>query len=78
MVIENVIIELTCEGNGFDIELPANVKISEIKPILRNAMMKKGIGLSDNFNLFSTDGYLNDNDTLLDAGVWDGRNITII
>ena len=43
MVIENVIVMLTCEGNDFDMELPANVKISQLKPMLKDALTKKGI-----------------------------------
>ena len=78
MVIENVIVMLTCEGNDFDMELPANVKISQLKPMLKDALTKKGIHLSEAFDFTSTGGYLNDSDTLLDAGIWDGRNLTII
>jgi len=78
MVIDNVIITLTCEGNDFDMELPANVKISQLKPLLQDALRKKGINISNTFDLTGTDGYLSDSDTLFNAGIWDGRNLTIV
>ena len=54
------------------------VKISKLKPIISDALAKKGAYTNDNYRFISNGVCLNDTDTLFDAGVWDGSNLAVV
>ena len=76
-MIDNVLVTLINNGREFDIELPANVKVELLKPVLVEALSRKGSRPGSNFNLSSNGNILKDSDTLFSAGVWDGSYLTI-
>ena len=77
-MIDNVIVTMKYRDSDFDMELPANIKVSQLKPAISEALAKKGISVSANIRLISNGGYLNDADTLFNAGIWDGSNLEAV
>ncbi len=77
-MVDRVIVTIICKGSNFDMELPANVEISQLIPVISEALMKKGVSITKNFRFISNESYLNNLDTLFDAGIWDGSNLTVV
>ena len=77
-MIDNVIVTVSFKDIGFDMELPANAKVSQLKPMISEALAKKGLGASTNIRLICSGGYLHDSDTLFNAGVWDGSIMQVV
>ena len=77
-MVERVIVTLTCDDSFYDIELPANIQVFQLKPLMAAAMLKKGIRLADGFHLKYKGTLLNDTDTLFEAGVWDGSYLLVV
>lgn len=76
-MVETVIVTVICDSREFDMELPANVKLAQLKPVLSEGLKRKGVMLSDDFQFIVNETNLRESDTLLKAGVWDGSYITI-
>ena len=74
---DTVIVTVICNTRDFDMELPANIKIAQLKPILAEALMRKGLRLNEKFNLINNGNLLKDSDTLFETGVWDGSYLRI-
>ena len=77
-MIENVIVTLICSKREYDMELPANVKIVHLRPLICEAMLQKGIVIPEGFSLSSNGSLLDDSDTLIELGIWDGSYISIV
>jgi len=83
-MIASVMITVNIAGTmaQYDMELPADTPMSELSPKLLMALKNIGGDLfldvdsirikSENYNRF-----LNDDETLESAGVWDGSSITV-
>ena len=76
-MIDNVLITLVCRDQEFDMELPAAVKAAQLKPVLLEALDKRGIRLGSDAALICNGTMLTDTDTLYSAGVWDGSRLTV-
>ena len=76
-MVDNVIVTVICNSRDFDMELPANVKIAQLKPVISEALKRKGLRLNENFNLIGNENLLKDSDTLFETGVWDGSYLRI-
>ena len=77
-MVDKVIVTLICGGREFDMEIPANAKVEQIKPAISEALSRKGIRLEEPFNLISNGYTLKDPDTLYEAGVWDGSYVKAV
>lgn len=77
-MVENVIVTLVFEEQEFDMELPAGIEVSRLKPLLCEAMRRKGLYLTEEFELEGGGGLLKKTDTLYGAGVWDGSFLKIV
>lgn len=77
-MVENVIITLVCGEREFDMELPAKIEMSRLKALLSEAMRRKGLYLTEKFDLDGGSGLLKETDTLYEAGVWDGSFLKIV
>ena len=77
-MVENVIVTLVCGEREFDMELPAKTEVCRLKTLLCEAMRKKGLYLTEKFELESSGCLLKETDTLYETGVWDGSFLKIV
>ena len=63
----NAIVTIKYHNQDHDVELPINVALRYLKPLI-----KKGLNLNGDFSLSTSEGILNDANTLFSAGVLDG------
>jgi uncharacterized ubiquitin-like protein YukD len=76
-MVDNVIVTVVCNSREYDMELPANIKVEQLKPVVFEALKRKGLTLSGDIVLKNNGSLLKDSDTLFNAGVWDGSYITV-
>ena len=72
-----VIVTMEYRGSAYDVEIPANVTMNKIKPLLKKAFYEKGISLDSYFTLSCNGCVIDDKDMLMDKGIWDGSILTI-
>ena len=77
LLIDNVIITIKYDTQEYDMALPCKIAIELLKPVLAEALSRKGINLNNMFRILFNGNPLKDKDTLSDAGVWDGSYLTI-
>lgn len=77
-MIDKVIVTMIYSAREFDMELPANTKIEQIKPAIVAALRRKGIHLPETFQLAGSRRPLEESATLLESGIWDGSYLEII
>ncbi|EOS35202.1 hypothetical protein C808_04981 [Lachnospiraceae bacterium M18-1] len=75
---DKVIVTMIYSDREFDMELPANTKIEQIKPAIAAALRCKGIHLPETFQLAGSRRLLEESATLLENGIWDGSYLKII
>ncbi|GHU38906.1 hypothetical protein FACS1894105_13290 [Clostridia bacterium] len=77
-MVENVIVTVVCDNREFDMELPAKAKFAQLRSVIAEALVRKGVRVSGGAK-FTSNGYLlKDSDTLFDTGVWDGSYLTVV
>lgn len=77
-MVERVIVTLVCDGCEFDMEIPADIRMELVKPMIARAITGKGVSVSKTFALVCNGYSLSDMDTLFEAGVWDGSYLKVI
>ena len=77
-MIENVIVTARFGGDEFDLELPFRVAIKEILPNISELIKSIGRGKIDNIKIKTNERFLEFDETLESAKVWDGSVITIV
>lgn len=77
-MINKIIVTCVYSNQEFDMELPANTELEQIKPAIAEALSQKGIYLSAPFRLVSNGHPLKETDTLFRSGVWDGSYLDVI
>jgi hypothetical protein len=77
-MVDSVLVTLVHNGREFDMEIPAKAKVSQIKPVIVEALSRKGSRPNGNPDLIGNGSPLQDSDTLLGAGVWDGSYLTVV
>ncbi len=77
-MVDNVVVTLRYGKHEFDMEFPAEIPIGQIRPLLIRALQQKGVLIAEPFNLFCSDHILNDSETFLGSGVWDGSYLELI
>ncbi|MBR5509743.1 MAG: EsaB/YukD family protein [Lachnospiraceae bacterium] len=77
-MVDKVIVSLVCEEQVFDMEIPADVKVERLLPVIAEAVKMKGIQLEETSRLIGNGRMLEDADTLLEAGIWDGSYLKVV
>ena len=78
VVIDSVIITLVCDKQEYDMELPGKIAVGQLKPVIAEALSRKGAHIGNMYKLSYNSKMLGDSDTLLEIGAWDGSYITIV
>lgn len=77
-MLDKVIVTVIYSDQEFDMELPANAKIEQIKPAIAEALRRKGVYLPETFQLVGSGRPLEEAGTLFENGIWDGSYLKII
>lgn len=77
-VVGKVIVTLVCRGREHDVELPADVKLGQLKPYIALALERKGLHPPESFRLSGNGRELCEEETLLEAGIWDGSYLEVL
>lgn len=77
-VVGKVIVTLVCRGREYDVELPADVKLGRLKPCIALALEHKGLHPPEGFRLSGNGRGLEEEETLLEAGIWDGSYLEVL
>lgn len=76
-MIKNVILTLIYGKYEFDMEFPAEATLGQIRPLLVQALQKKGIVITEPFKLSNNHHFLDDSETFLKSGLWDGSYLEL-
>lgn len=84
-MIENVLVTVKIQGSAaeYDLELPAAVPVKELAALLLEALKslnKQMFAQASNFRIMfnAENRFLEEDETLMKAAVWDGSIITIM
>ena len=72
-----VIITVSVGNNEYDIEIPAEVPICDIKQVFISAMKMKGLQVNQLFSFIYNGIVLPDDESFGSLGIWDGSYIQV-
>lgn len=77
-MVKKVIVTLVCQDREYDVEFPADVQLEQMRKSVALALECKGLHLPEGFRFWSNGKQLDETDTLLEAGVWDGSYLEVV